>query len=420
MVIMTRRAALAAGIVSVVGAATFAQPVAASATESARKVRLSLPAPTGKAEVGTTELHLVDRSRRDPWVSSKPYRELMVSVRYPARASRGYPAVPQMPGRAAKHFDTVVSEGDDPLVPAGRVDWAATRTHSHAGAPVDRRGSRYPVVLYSPGHRTPRALGTLLAEDLASRGYVVVSIDHTYDPSEVEFPGGRVEVHAQPQETQENIGALLAKEVATRSDDARFVLDEITRLNRGHNPDAGHRPLPHGLHGAIDLSRIGMFGHSLGGAASAQTMHDDRRVNAGINMDGGMLFNGTPIGPVFKNGLSRPFMLMNSDPFDHNAPELQPFWENLRGWRRNVQLKGSAHNSYTDLVAQVPQLFEAGLMSREGVIQTIGTDDPSRAARALDAERAVIGSFFDLQLRHRNNHLLDGPTPRFPDLSFVP
>ncbi|WP_242882246.1 alpha/beta hydrolase family protein [Actinomadura litoris] len=419
MVIMSRRTVLAAGVVSVLGATSLAQAGAASATEPARKVRLSLPAPTGRAEVGTTELHLVDRSRRDPWMASKPYRELMVTVRYPARTTLGYPVAPQMPAKAAEHLDTVVSEGDDPLVPAGRVDWAATRTHSYAGAPVDRRGGRHPVVLYSPGHRTPRALGTLLTEDLASRGYVVVSIDHTYDPSEVEFPGGRVETHAQPQETPENIGALLAKEVAARSDDARFVLDEITRLNRGRNPDAGQRPLPRGIRGAMDLSRIGMFGHSLGGAASAQAMHDDRRVGAGMNMDGGMLFNGTPIGSVFKNGLSRPFMLMNSDPFDHTAPELQPFWDNLRGWRRNTQLKGSAHNSYTDLVAQVPQLFKAGLISREGVIQTIGTDDPSRAARALDAERAVVGSFFDLQLRHRDDHLLDGPTPRFPDLRFI-
>ncbi|TDD79440.1 lipase [Actinomadura rubrisoli] len=413
-----------AGALPVMAAASLVQPSTASATAAARpapdgaaKVKLTLPAPTGRAGTGMTELHLVDRSRRDPWVPSKPYRELMVSVWYPARTTAGHPLAPQMPAKAAEHFDEVVSAPPDPIVPAGRVDWAATRTHSRTGAPVDRRGGRRPVVLYSPGHRTPRALGTVLAEDLASRGYVVVSIDHTYDPSEVEFPGGRVEPRNQPEENKDTIHDILSKEMATRSADATFVLDGLARLNRGGNPDAGHRPLPRGLRGSLDLARVGMFGHSLGGAASAQTMHDDRRVDAGINMDGGMLTDKGPIGSVVNDGLDRPFMLMNSQSFDHNASALQPFWQNLRGWRRNLQLTGAQHNSYTDLEAQVPQLAQAGLMTRQQVVDLIGGGDP---VRALAAERAAIGSFFDLQLRHRDDHLLDGPSPRFPELKFVP
>jgi alpha-beta hydrolase superfamily lysophospholipase len=39
------------------------------------------------------------------------------------------------------------------------------------------------VVLYSPGAGDPRTWETALVQDLASRGYVVVTIDHTYDAS---------------------------------------------------------------------------------------------------------------------------------------------------------------------------------------------------------------------------------------------
>lgn len=77
-------------------------------------------------------------------------------------------------------------------VPPGKVNWAATLSHTHTGAPVQRDGAPWPVVLYSPGAGHDRTWSTIGEEDLASRGYVVVAIDHTYDASEVEFPSGRL------------------------------------------------------------------------------------------------------------------------------------------------------------------------------------------------------------------------------------
>jgi hypothetical protein len=63
----------------------------------------------------------------------------------------------------------------------GKADWAATRTYAREGAPLDRRGGPRTVVLYSPGVLDPRSLGTTLCDDLASLGYAVVAIDHTYE-----------------------------------------------------------------------------------------------------------------------------------------------------------------------------------------------------------------------------------------------
>jgi predicted dienelactone hydrolase len=187
--------------------------------------RLVLPAPSGPYAVGTVALRLVDHARPDPWVASQPYRELMVSAFYPARDAAAYPVAPQMSPAAAKHFDeslgTPVHQGWG--IPAGKVDWAATPTHSHAGAPA--APGRHPVVLYSPGLGDPRTLGTTLAEELASRGYAVVTIDHTYDASEVEFPGGRVEPFKLPLDG--DVLALLKKVVSVRVADTRLVLDRL-------------------------------------------------------------------------------------------------------------------------------------------------------------------------------------------------
>jgi hypothetical protein len=49
-----------------------------------------------------------------------------------------------------------------------------------------------PLVVLSPGFTNSRSALTALAEDLASHGYVVAGIDHTYESFATAFPDGRV------------------------------------------------------------------------------------------------------------------------------------------------------------------------------------------------------------------------------------
>ncbi|HEV7935231.1 MAG TPA: hypothetical protein VGP70_23330 [Actinomadura sp.] len=88
------------------------------------------------------------------------------------------------------------------------------------------------------------------------------------------------------------------------------------------------------------------------------------------------------------------------------------FWSHSRGRHRDLTLRGSKHQTYTDLTAIMPQ---AGL-PRNVVEDAIGTTEPVRAVVAV---RAYVTSFFDRRLRHRDHHLLDGPSPRYPEVTFV-
>lgn len=393
----------------------------------AGKAHLTLPAPTGPYGVGTVELHLVDRTRHDPWVPSRPYRELMVSVRYPARDSGRYPLAPQMrPGEAAG-FDRLNSLG--PAAPRGRVDWAGTLSHAHEGAPVDRvAGRRRPVVLYSPGAGDPRSLGTTLADNLASRGYLVVTVDHTYDASAVEFPGGRVERSVLPArmaatgDDPAKVTALLRKTVAVRVADTRFVLDEVDALAAGHDPDADGQPLPEGMAGAPDPRRIGMFGQSAGGFTAAETMHDDPRIVAGADLDGVLGYvqddddPGNP-SPVGESGLDRPFLLMGEEGDDHHTvPSWGLLWRHSSGWHGDLTLLGGAHASFTDAESMVPQIDRALHLPAGTVRSVIGTADP---AGAVAAQEAYTTAFFDRWLRGHDDGLLDGPSPSYPQIRFV-
>ncbi|WP_370950200.1 alpha/beta hydrolase family protein [Amycolatopsis sp. cg5] len=353
----TRRGLFAAGL-----AALSAFTVAAPASAAPAKIELTLPALTGQHQIGTTTLHLVDRSRPDPWKPDRK-RELMATVTYPSWFTAGAPRARWMSDKLAPFVEEAAADPNFFGLPKGSVDWGSAERNARVNTPVDRWQGKRPVVLFSPGFGSPRELHAVLTDDLASRGYIVVSLSHTFESAAVEFPGGRVE----PQLRLGTDPATMKTAIDARVADTRFLLDQLTKLDRGLNPDAEQRPLPLGLAGALDLSKVGMFGHSYGGFTAGETMVTDRRIDAGVNLDGtmGYGFDGSYLpGEVVKRGLDRPFLLMGGG-FGFEHTHLNPadktwvdFWANQRGWKRDLLLKDGAHHSYSDLQALVPQFAD--------------------------------------------------------------
>ena len=424
--LMATSVALAGGVAAAaVPATALAAPAPASQSQASHPARkhLTLPAPTGPYQVGTTSLHLIDRSRPNPWAASPSYRELMVSVWYPARDTRHYPLAPQMLPGAATHFGSASGAAAQLYrVPAGTVDWAATLTSGHTAAPA-ARGGPFPVVLCSPGAGEDRTWGTTLVQDLASRGYMVVTIDATYDSSEVEFPGGRVVdsvLDARLAQAQKQGPAALAglarKIVDVRVADTRFVLDDLTALARGGHP--GGATLPAGLAGPPDPARVGMFGVSAGGFTAAQAMAEDPRIKSGIDLDGAtdspIIPGSEHLLPVFTTGLHQPFMFMGDPQTSwRTVASWKSFWTHTPGWHLDLTLRGaSGENDYKDAVSLLPQ---AGLPASV-LAKDLGTVKPGQA---VSAEEAYVAAFFGRFLRGQASPLLDGPSPRYPQIDFI-
>jgi hypothetical protein len=97
-------------------------------------------------------------------------------------------------------------------------------------------------------------------------------------------------------------------------------------------------------------------------------------------------------------------------------PSVAQFWSHLRGWRLTVRAAGAVHSSYTDYQILMPQVAHAVGMSDADLRGFIGTLDPARAVRV---QQAYPLAFFDLHLKRRG-HLLDGPSPAFPEVAFLP
>nr|WP_240468464.1 acetylhydrolase [Streptomyces dangxiongensis] len=367
-----------------------ARPVWAASTAPG-PVQLTLPVPTGPYPVGTVPLHLVDASRPDPVAGPGHHRELMASLWYPARRAEDLPRAPWMAEGALR---ALLTDADFTLDPA-----LGPLTAGRVGAPVHRTGQRLPVIVYSHGSGSHRGDHTIMVQELASHGYAVVTVDHTHDTF-TQFPDGRV---VTPGDVP-----MFPRDFAA---DLRFLLDCVERLAAGRNPDVDGKPLPQGLLGALDPRCIGAFGWSKGGTATALTMLADRRVRAGLSVDG-------PMQPTITADLDRPFMMMTAVFTRAAMPDVAEFWTHLRGWRLDIQADGAIHNSYGDNATLIPQAGKILGMTTQQIQDWIGTLDPARAVRI---QQAYPLAFFDLNLRHRGQgHLLDGPCPAFPEVKFLP
>ncbi|MCX4676413.1 alpha/beta hydrolase [Streptomyces sp. NBC_01433] len=367
-------------------------------TQSTAVTPPTLPRPTGTYATGRDTFLLADHSRRDPWVPEADSRELMVSVNYPARRHGGGTPAPYMTTEEARLF--LVQQDLDKVIPPAVL--GATRTHARDNARPAR--GRFPLVMLSPGFGTPRATLTGLAEELASRGYVVATVDHAYESTGISLPDGRVLTCVACERVKEApdleaMKKILAAVSAGRGTDLSFVLDRLTGERRDGSHTRAWRYAD-----MIDPHRVGTAGHSIGGSAAVSTMAGDRRVDAGINMDGAFY------GRVPDSGLGgRPFMMLGTA--DSHSPDSadtswKEDWARLDGWKRWLTVAGSGHFTFTD----TPELTEQ-----------LGLEDPTvtiSATRSTQITRGYVTAFFDRHLRDRNRPLLNGPTPANPEVVF--
>ncbi|MEU8774287.1 alpha/beta hydrolase [Streptomyces sp. NPDC048606] len=385
---ITRRSLLALSGLAGLGAAPLLLPAPPA---RAATVGTLLPTPTGPLPVGTTSLHLVDRARRDPLAPDRRPRELMVQLWYPARRSAGRP-------RAAYTTDRVASalEATLPLTPG---TLASVRPHARLGAPA--APGPLPLLLLGHGRQGGRSNCTALAEDLASHGYLVAGLDHTYDARVVEFPDGRAVPGVLPDEPAD-WDAQERLEIGVRVGDLRFVASALTGRPGGRPSPARGPALPE-----ADPRRIGVLGHSMGGAAAAEALRVDRRFRAGLGLDGA--FFGSPVADV---GLDRPYLLLTA-PADHDT--WRRWREHPRGWARHLGLAGTGHLSFVDLPHFAVAGGLDGVWPPELYAELLGTSAPGRTCEVL---RTYARSFFDRALRGLPAPLLDAPDARYPEVSF--
>ncbi|MET8545512.1 alpha/beta hydrolase [Kitasatospora sp. NPDC004799] len=373
-------AATGTGLAATTPPSTVHATAAAAAAATPRSFQGALPAPTGPYAAGEEVIHLTDASRPDPWVPSSGPRRLAVTMVYPAVPGTGTPAPYTTLAEAAgiiQRRNLPASSGVTPESLSG------VTTHAFDGARPQR--GRHPLVVLSPAAENPRMTLTSLATDLASHGYVVALVGHTYEDSGETLANGQT----PPCAICDHPETLDFDSVAaSRARDVSFVIDQLT-----HGTTAWR--LAH----LIDKHRIGMAGHSLGGAATADTMVADPRVRAGVNMDGSFH-------PAPKPGqINRPFLMLGHTPGGgDNYTDWEQTWAALGGYKKWLTVTGSDHFSFSD----------GDLLQEQAGFPT----PPLSPERGVAITREYVTAFFDQALKGIRSPLLDGPSPDYPEVRF--
>ncbi|MDV4151340.1 alpha/beta fold hydrolase [Clostridium sp. AL.422] len=391
-----------------------------------------IPKPTGSYNVGVNYLHLVDENRNDPFLDkSTKKRELMVKVYYPANKDD------------SKQFERYFNNSSELIkqfaVGYGMPDFIFShlnlvKTNSKIGLEISDKEQNYPVILFSHGGGTSMEVQTSQCEDLASQGYIVAAIDHTYVSKATIFPDRAV----SEREATTNFNIVEPAEIITEimTDDSQFVIDSLIEMNNGKITSI--------FKGRLDLNRIGAIGHSVGGATAYNLAINDSRVRAAINLDGRVFI--TP-----KENLENmaPFLMITNDKdiqmIANGEGFLKKFEDLTDEERKNIiSMYGSMENyneayrkEHENTSGLIRVLKESeNLFSIEGsnhmkftdiglfidsdqLRELIGISGKTTPERCLNITKSVTSAFFEMHLKEEEKGQLNILTKEYSELKKV-
>jgi dienelactone hydrolase len=278
------------------------------------------------------------------------------------------------------------------------------------GSPVSTAQQSYPVLIFSHGAFGVRMSNASTFRELASHGYIVASIDHTYQAFYTAFADGQ-RVPINTKFLNEAIGvqtdAIPIDEsfeithdwLELRTADIALVIDSLKSGKLGGSGEM--------LKGHMDLTKIGLFGHSLGGAASAQLGRERDDIKAAIVIDGTMIGDITDINSDHKEiitneSFTKPLMLMYNSSFLEAEAKASSYLPNINAFERatdaaySLCIKGSGHLNFTDLPRISPLLSK---------MLGIGTIDSFQGIKIVNDYSLA---FFDKHLKSQSSPLLEG------------
>ncbi len=360
---------------------------------------VDLPKPTGEYNVGTTYMNFKDDSRLEVLTDNPDdYRELEARIWYPIDDVSSNKDVLSY-RESFENFGSINYMGSFPSFIFGHYRLA--KTNSYLDEPVSSKFDSYPVLFFSTGFLSRNDDYQLFMEELASNGYIVISLKQSYESRSVVKPSGEIipftKEHGDgykrhiditlpfwkrfwaSNNTEEKIA--ISKEIIEsdtfmdevldiRTSDIQFVVDELEKIESTEI-----------LYDKLDLENLGIFGHSMGGAVAGQTCFVDNRFKAGINLDGFQW------GDVMSGITTQPFMIVYSEPFAYANDFVL---DNYNNTLYQLAIKGSTHTNFDDNMIVMPITKKIGM---------VGSIDKNRMQ---EISNEYIVSFFDRYLKNED------------------
>jgi pimeloyl-ACP methyl ester carboxylesterase len=173
-------------------------------------------------------------------------------------------------------------------------------------------------------------------------------------------------------------------------DDTKLVLDRLSSLPS--KSPAGQ------LAARLDPSRVGVFGHSMGGVTAGQFCLEDPRCRAGLNLDGS-----PQSGTMIDRAMPRPFLMVYSARPGRIGASDAIYRRAAHPYYR-VDVRDTGHLEFSDMP------FWGGPLRERPVLGAMAP------ARANEITRTIVRQYFDQELSGQRSPLLSGAS-LFPELT---
>ncbi len=361
-----------------------------------------MPSPTGEFSVGTTEYYLVDENRKEIYGSDPDMpRELMVQAWYPVdkdHSDEYYPWMKEMP-----YFSPEIGERFG--IPGFMLEHLIyVDSTSFYGAPLSQNSANYPVILFSHGWLGFKEQNIYQVEELASHGYVVVGINHTYGAMMTVFPDGRSYArnrNALPEDVSDEAYYIASNKLVRQwTDDLEFIVGELTFMNIDQSNIFFNK---------MNLEEIGVMGHSTGGGASIEFCFENPICGALLGMDPWL----EPVSTEkLESGHPEPMLLMFSDAWasipedEGNKPFVEKLVSNSVGWVSEMVISDTMHFDFSITPVISP------------LTEFLGFKGSLDGDRILEIINIYSVEFFDKFLGTTDSYLLEGNNLDFPEVLF--
>ena len=350
-----------------------------------------LPKTTGPYGIGVKSVHLVDVSRPENFtVDPVDVREMMLQVWYPIETSNEGTRTEYMDNTT---FQWLKKRSPIPLVTIPNNAYRFVRPHGRNDANIAT--GLFPVVVFSPGYDGVYQIYTSFIEDLVSHGFIVASINHPYISGITVFPDGRMVGLANVPTDPVARSGFFNMSLRTIAEDAKFILDTLAEMNSTDPEFYGH----------FDLSHIGMYGHSFGGANTAVCCFEDNRFRAGLTLDGVFYQQFIP------GNITIPFLFIFAESHLVNDSTIMYMWNHTTNDTFKMSIFGSTHYAFTDvgvLLSHLVPLIPPKLLSFGSIIPK----------RMVNITRIYVTTFFEVSLKGEPIQTLLNLSSQFDEVVF--
>jgi len=361
----------------------------------------AIPVPDGPYQVGTTIHELTDAARKELYSGKDEARRFQIQVWYPSEPGPSDEQAHWM--NHADIFSRSISTDILELPPFFLDHLALVKIPAYKDSKV-ATGDGFPVILFSHGWTGFNAQNTGQALQLASHGYVVISVQHTYGAVITVFDDGTAAPYnpeALPRGAPDAEYDVAADKLVDQwAGDLSFALDFMTDQNGDANSP---------FFNALDLSQVGVYGHSTGGGAAIQFCGTDTRCKAVFGQDPFMRPVSTEI---LENGVTQPAFFMFSqvwhdDSDSLNNQQFKPFIEKSPEALGAAYIEGTAHYDFSDLPLLSPLAAQLGLKG------------PISGKRVITIVDDYLLSFFDLTLKQIPSTRFDSQNQKYNEVKFT-